>query len=73
MVQTYAGDAPLDLTPLSSALAVTGLLLLAVSAVLALRGLATAPGPRSAHHPAPWAPPSRVNHPAVAGGGGMAQ
>ena len=41
MVQTYAGEAPLDLTPVSSALAVTGLLLLAASAVLALRGLAT--------------------------------
>ncbi len=45
MVQTYAGEAPLDLTLASSALAATGLVLLAVSALLALRGLATRSGP----------------------------
>ena len=45
MVQTYAGEAPLDLTLASSALAATGLVLLAASALLALRGLATRSGP----------------------------
>jgi hypothetical protein len=41
MLQAYAGEAPLDLTLASAALAATGLVLLASSAVLALRGLAT--------------------------------
>ena len=53
MVQTYAGEAPLDLTLASSALAATGLVLLAASALLALRGLATRsrpPGRLSTRH-----------------------
>jgi hypothetical protein len=60
MVQTYAGEAPLDLTMTSSALAAVGLVLLAASAVLALRGLAT----RS--RPPVGSPPGTVG-PAVQG------
>jgi hypothetical protein len=41
MVQTYAGRSPVDLTIGATALASAGLVVLAVAAVLALRGLAT--------------------------------
>jgi hypothetical protein len=40
MVQTYSGNAPLDLGVVSSVLALGGLTLLATSAVIALRGVA---------------------------------
>jgi hypothetical protein len=60
MAQAYAGEAPLDLTWASSALALTGLVLLGASAVLALRGLAT----RS--RPPVGSPPGSVG-PAVPG------
>ena len=40
MVQTYSGNAPLDLGVVSSVLALAGLTLLATSAVIALRGVA---------------------------------
>lgn len=60
LAQTYAGQAPLDLTLTSSALAVTGLVLLGVSAGLALRGLAHRAGP-------PVGPPPGTVGPAVPG------
>jgi len=44
-LQAYAGRAPLDLDVTSTALAVVGLVLMAASAVLALRGLASRPDP----------------------------
>ena len=43
MVQTYAGRAPFDLDAISTILVVVGLGLLAICAVLALRGVATRP------------------------------
>jgi hypothetical protein len=53
-VQTYGGDAPLDLGLLSAALALVGVGLLVTSGVLAVRSVRargrTAPAPLSAHH-----------------------
>ena len=58
-LQAYAGRAPLDLDLTSTALAAVGLLLMAASALLALRGLASRPDP-----PATLPPPGPMG-PAV--------
>jgi len=50
-LQAYAGRAPLDLDLTSTALAAVGLLLMAASALLALRGLASRPDPPATHPP----------------------
>jgi hypothetical protein len=53
MVQTYDGRGPLDLSVLTSSLALVGLAILAATAVVALRGLgyspSTSPGSTAAH------------------------
>lgn len=51
-LQTYAGRAPLDLGVTTTALAIAGLALLLVSAVLALRGLARRPVTTAPEDPA---------------------
>ncbi len=50
MAQTYSGRSPLDLGLLSSALALVGLILLAVSALFALRGVAARLRPEASGH-----------------------
>jgi hypothetical protein len=47
MVQTYDGRGPLDLSLLTSVLALVGLGLLAAAGLIALRGLATVPASSS--------------------------
>jgi hypothetical protein len=57
-LQAYAGRSPLDLDVTTAALALVGLALMAVSALLALRGLAHRPEPPATPPPGPMAAPA---------------
>lgn len=57
-LQAYAGRSPLDLDITTTALALVGLALMAVSALLALRGLAHRPQPPATPPPGPMAAPA---------------